>query len=86
MVQFATPQPAPKYLQPEYDWAFAHYPELARAYANQWVAFAHQRVLAHGKNLTHVLQQARRQVRWREIPHLFVESGLHVYRADPTER
>ena len=75
------PQPVPKYLGPEYDWAFAHYHEFSRQYANQWIAFAHRRILSHGKDLVRVLAQARRQIRWREVPHLFVESGLHVYRA-----
>ena len=77
------PRPLPKYLRAEYDWAFAHYHELAKRYANEWVAFAHQRVLAHGIDVMRVLRQARRRIDWREIPHLFVESGIHVYRAHP---
>lgn len=73
------PQPAPRGWKAEYAWAFAHYPELAKRYPNQWIAFAHHRVLAHGKALMTVLSQARRKVREREIPHLFVEGGIHVY-------
>ena len=69
----------PKPLQREYDWAFAHYPQLARRYPNQWIAFAHRRVLAAGPNLRQVLAKAHQQFDWPEIPHLFVEAGVHVY-------
>ena len=69
----------PKALEREYNWAFAHYPDLARRYPNQWVAFAHRRVLAAGPDLTRVLAKARQQVEWPHVPHLFVESGIHVY-------
>lgn len=69
----------PKPLQREYDWAFAHYAQLARRYPNQWVAFAHRRVLAAGPQLMRVLAKAHEQLDWPEIPHLFVEAGIHVY-------
>lgn len=73
------PKPVPPFWKAQYDWAFAHYHELAQAYPNEWVAFADRRVLAHGKALMPVLTQARRKTRRREIPHLFVERGIHVY-------
>ena len=73
------PKPVPRFWKAEYDWAFAHYPELAKRYPNQWVAFAQRRVLAHGKALMPVLQRARRKLPGREIPHLFVERGIHIY-------
>jgi len=76
---FEEPKPVPRHWKGAYDWAFAHYPELAKRYPNQWVAFASDRVLAHGKSLMTVLSQARRKSRWQEIPHLFVEAGIHVY-------
>ena len=69
--------PAP--IQREYDWAFANYPKLARRYPNQWVAFAHRRVIAAGKNLQRVLTKAHQELGWAEVPHLFVEAGVHFY-------
>jgi hypothetical protein len=69
----------PKPLQRDYDWAFAHHAELAKRYPNQWVAFAKRRVLAGGPNLARVLAKAHEQLDWPEIPHLFVESGIHIY-------
>ena len=82
------PKPLPRYWKAEYDWAFAHYPDLAKRYANQWIAFADQQVLAHGKALMPVLTRARQKAHWRdvahEIPHLFVEGGIHVYASRPT--
>lgn len=72
----------PKELQREYEWAFAHYHELAQRHPNQWVAFAHRRVLVAGSNLMRVLEQAHERLDWPEIPHLFVESGIHIYPLD----
>jgi len=69
----------PKPLQREYDWAFAHYAQLARRYPNQWVAFANRRVVVAGPHLMRVLARAHEQLDWPEIPHLFVEAGIHVY-------
>lgn len=69
----------PKYLQRDYDWAFAHYAELAKRYPDQWVAFAKRQVLAAGPQLRRVLKQAHAKLDWPDIPHLFVESGIHVY-------
>jgi len=69
--------------QREYDWAFAHYHELARRYPNQWVAFANRRVLAAGRRLSRVLEQAHKQLNWPHIPHLFVEAGVHLYAHHP---
>ena len=71
----------PKPLQAEYDWAFSHYPKLVRRYPNQWVAFAHRRVLAAGPRLNRVLAKAHEQMDWPHIPHLFVEAGIHIYAA-----
>ena len=71
----------PEPLQREYDWAFAHYPELVKRYPDQWVAFAHRRVLAAGPRLNRVLEQAHEQIDWPHIPHLFVEAGVHFYYA-----
>lgn len=77
------PSPTPRSWKTEYDWAFAHYPELVTRYPNEWIAFANQQVLAHGKALRPVLTQAKRKRRGREIPHLFVEQGIHVYAHSP---
>lgn len=73
------PKPVPRSWKAQYDWAFAHYPELAKRYPNEWIAFANQHVLAHGKALLPVLTHAKQKARQREIPHLFVERGIHVY-------
>ena len=69
----------PKPIQREYDWAWTQYGRLAKRYPNQWVAFAHRRVLAAGPRLNRVLEKAHRLIDWPEIPHLFVESGVHFY-------
>ena len=73
------PKPLPKWWKAEYDWAFANYSALAKRYANQWIAFAKGQVLAHGNALMPVLDRARRKIHQRDIPHLFVERGIHIY-------
>ena len=73
----------PPKLQREYDWAWTHYGRLVKRYPNQWVAFARHRVLAGGPNLARVMAQAHEQLDWPEIPHLFVEAGIHVYAHHP---
>ena len=69
----------PPRIQKDYDWAFDQYPRLAKRYPNQWIAFANRRVLAAGPSLMRVLTKAHQKLDWPEIPHLFVESGIHVY-------
>lgn len=78
------PKPVPRYVKEECDWAYSEtvYPKLARKYANRWIALAHHRVIASGKNVMNVLAQARRKVDWGEIPLVFVERGIHVYVID----
>ena len=74
----------PEPLQRDYDWAFANYSRLVKRYPNQWVAFANRRVVAGGPNLGRVLKQAHaRLTDWPEIPHLFVEKGIHIYALGP---
>ncbi len=73
------PQPLPRWWHAEYDWAFANYRALVKRYPNEWIAFAHRQVLAHGKALVPVLDRARRKIHQRDVPHLFVERGIHVY-------
>ena len=73
----------PEPLQGEYDWAFAHYGDLAKRYPNQWIAFADHHVLAAGHCLNDVLAKAHEDVDWPHIPHLFVERGVHLYAHRP---
>jgi hypothetical protein len=77
------PKPLPWDWKREYDWAFAHYHELSKRYPNQWVAFANHHVLAGGPRLDRVMTKAHEQIDWPEIPHLFVESGIHLYAHRP---
>ena len=67
--------------QDERDWAYSEavYPTLVRRYPNRWVAIAHHRVIAAGRNVMKVVAEARRKVDWEEIPLVFVERGIHVY-------
>ena len=75
------PKPVPRYMQEECDWAYgeAVYPQLAQKYPDRWIAVAHHRVVASGRNLMKVHAAAQRRTGWKEIPLVFVERGIHVY-------
>ena len=64
----------------EYKWAFSQYSKLAKKYPNEWVAFLSRRILAHGNDLGHVVQKAKKTLKEdREIPTIFIEKGIHIY-------
>ena len=77
------PRPESKEVKKEYDWAFSVYGKLARKYPNQWVAFAHKKVVAAGQNPRKVMLKARRFISLPEIPILFIEGRAHVYFENP---
>jgi len=71
----------PEKIQQDYDWAFANYAKIAKRYPNQWVAFSNRRILAAGPKIKDLLEKAGRQ--GSHLPHLFFESGIHVYDYQP---
>ena len=77
------PRPESKEVKKEYDWAFSVYDALAKKYPNQWVAFAHHKVVASGKNPRQVIRKAHRFISLPEIPILFIEGRAHVYIENP---
>ncbi len=60
-------------------WIEAHYGELQKEYSGQWVAVADKRVVASGKNLAKVEEEAKMRTGLKHIPVSFVESGSVVY-------
>jgi hypothetical protein len=77
------PRPESKEVKKEYDWAFSVYGKLSKKYPNQWVAFAHKKVVAAGKNPRQVMLKAHRLISLPEIPMLFIEGRAHVYVENP---
>ena len=75
------PRPEPAHIKKDYQWAFAHYDQLARQYPEQWVAFINETVVASGKDPTIVLEKAHQKTGLSEIPHLFIENRVHFYLA-----
>lgn len=73
------PKPLPRYVNEELDWAYSNYPELEKKYPNMWVAFYEKKILSAGKSLRSVLEEAREKVGLEDIPHLFIEKGMHIY-------
>ncbi len=73
------PRPLPKGFEKEEAWAFQHWGELVKKYPDQWIAYWKGKVLAHGKDLSQVLEKSHQQVNLEDIPHLFIEKGIHIY-------
>ncbi len=69
----------PEPIRRDYDWAFANYGKLVKRYPDQWVAFSDHRILSAGSNLMQVMKKAHEQIDQPEIPHLFVERGIHIW-------
>lgn len=74
-----SPKPFPKEHNKEYDWVYSVYHKLAKKYPNMWIAFANKKILARGKSLSKVMKKAHKLIDWEEIPHLFIERGIHIY-------
>lgn len=72
-------KPFPVEHNKEYNWVFAEYSKLANKYPNRWIAFANKKVLSSGKELSEVMKKAHELIDWDEIPHLFIEKGIHIY-------
>ena len=73
-------QPTPKSYWQDQDWAFEHYPALAKRYGNRWVAVVNRRVVAASKSSVRAQKQARAKTgRQLPIAVVYVETGRHVY-------
>ena len=77
--QINLPKPFPKDHNKEYDWVYSIYHKLAKKYPNMLIAFAKKKILARGKSLYKVMEKAHKLINWEEIPHLFIEKGIHIY-------
>lgn len=60
-------------------WIIDHYDELARQYADEWVAVVNKTVVAVGESIGEVKKKAERKTGKRHIPVMFIEKGIHVY-------
>lgn len=76
---FDKPEPLPRYLQDDYDWADTHFPELANQYPEEWVAVSGRQVIAHGAQPGEVSAEAYRLAGRPHVAFLFIERRLHLY-------
>lgn len=60
-------------------WEEEHYAELQRQYKDKWIAIAGRRVVAYGKDLGKVEEEARRITGSKEVYTTYIESGAAIY-------
>lgn len=60
-------------------WGESHHTQLLKKYKDMWVAIFKKKVIAAGKILEEVDNQARRKLKREDFPILFIESGAHIY-------
>lgn len=60
-------------------WEEEHYAELQRQYKGNWVAIAGKRVVAYGKNLAKVEEEAKAITGRKEVYTTYIESGAAIY-------
>ncbi len=60
-------------------WARTHHTQLLKKYKDMWVAIFNRKVVASGKNLEKVENEAKKKTGMLDIPVMFVECGAHIY-------
>ena len=70
----------PKEFWEDMRWGQAHKSELMEKYGGEWVAIVNKKVVAAGKNLRKVKEEAMKITKKELFPTLFVESGAHIYK------
>lgn len=69
----------PKQFWDDDEWIENNYSELMKKYGGEWVAVVNATVVAHGKNLALVEEEARLKTNAKHIAVAFVERGAVVY-------
>jgi len=63
-------------------WGQAHESELMEKYKDEWVAIVNKKVVAAGKNLKKVKEEAMEATKKDLFPTRFIESGAHIYKIE----
>lgn len=69
----------PKAFWQDQDWAFDHYAELVKRYANRWVAVVDRQVVAASKSSVKAQEQAWAKTGRSPVAVIYLETGRHVY-------
>lgn len=72
-------RPLPKRFWEDDRWIIDHYDELARHYADEWVAVVDGKVVASGESIGVVEKTAHNKTGREHIPVMFIEKGVHIY-------
>jgi hypothetical protein len=60
-------------------WGRQHHTELLERYRDEWVAIHNKRIIASGKDLGEVEEEAKTKTGREKVPVFYVESGSHIY-------
>ena len=61
-------------------WAHKHYQDLIKKYPDKWVAVFNKKIISFGNNIKKVEKEAKKIIKDKEFPILFIEKGAHVYK------
>ncbi len=70
----------PKRFWEDMKWARTHESELLAKYRDKWVAIVNKKVVAAGKNLRKVEEDAMKITKKELFPTLFIEGGSAIYK------
>lgn len=69
----------PKAFWTDLNWARRNHGKLLEKYADMWIAIVNRKVIAFGKNLKTVEEEAKIRSKRADFPVMFVECGEHIY-------
>ena len=61
------------------DWARDNHTQLAKRYPDEWVAVINKKVVAFGKSLKRVKEEAINKFKKKDVAVFFAECGEHIY-------
>lgn len=61
-------------------WLLQHMNDIAADYPNQWIAVVDKKVVAAGKVIAKVREEAEQKTNRKHFPIIFAERGIHVYK------
>lgn len=72
--------PTPKEYWDDRDWVHEHISEITEQYPNQWIAVVDKQVVAAGKVIAEVRNEAEQKTGRKHFPVIFAERGIRVYK------
>ena len=69
----------PKQYWEDEKWLNKNGTKLSQKYPNMWIAVVNKKVVSYGKNLSNIIEKAKKIAGHEHFPVDFIEKGAHVY-------